>query len=85
VGSPRVDEPNGLNRSERRGSPRGASTLVEYFDQDGRLIFSSIVPAAPGDGSFSFFGILVERLLCVSESQRAMQRRDRMTMRKTTS
>jgi hypothetical protein len=34
-----------------------ASTLVEYFDAGGRLLFSSFVPASPGDGSLSFFGI----------------------------
>jgi hypothetical protein len=34
--------------------------LVEYFDQDGNLIFSSFVPASPGNGNFSFFGILFE-------------------------
>ena len=36
---------------------RKASTLIEYFDKHGRLLFSSSVPAAPGDGSLSFFGI----------------------------
>jgi hypothetical protein len=41
---------------ERRGN-RGASTLVEFFDADGELLFSSFVPASPGDGGFSFFGI----------------------------
>ena len=33
------------------------STLIEYFDKNGKLLFSSFVPAAPGDGSLSFFGI----------------------------
>jgi len=55
-----VDEPNGIGPRERRGNPHGASTLVEYFDQDGNLIFSSFVPASPGNGNFSFFGILFE-------------------------
>jgi hypothetical protein len=55
-----VDEPNGIGPRERRGNPHGASTLVEYFDQDGRLIFSSFVPASPGNGNFSFFGIVFE-------------------------
>jgi hypothetical protein len=40
----------------RRGKPR-ASTFIEYFDRNGRLLFSSFVPAAPGDGNLSFFGI----------------------------
>ena len=55
-----VDEPNGIGRKERRGDPRGASTLMEYFDVDGRLIFSSFVPASPGDASLSFFGIVFD-------------------------
>ena len=49
-----VDQPDG--RWPSRHS-RTASTLIEYFDKDGRLLFSSSVPAAPGDGSLSFFGI----------------------------
>jgi hypothetical protein len=55
-----VDEPNGIGRGGRRGNPRGANTLMEYFDVDGRLIFSSFVPASPGDGSLSFFGIVFD-------------------------
>ena len=35
-----------------------ASTLVEYFDAGGKLLFSGFVPASPGDGSLSFFGIV---------------------------
>jgi hypothetical protein len=46
-----VDQPDGN---------RGASTLIEYFDQNGRLLFSSFVPASPGDGSLSFFGIVFD-------------------------
>jgi hypothetical protein len=55
-----VDEPNGIGPRERRGNPHGASTLVEYFDQSGKLIFSSFVAASPGNGNFSFFGIVFE-------------------------
>ena len=55
-----VDEPNGIGPLKRRGNPRGASTLVEYFDEDGKLIFSSFVPASPGDGGLSFFGIVFD-------------------------
>jgi hypothetical protein len=33
---------------------------MEYFDRDGRLIFSSFVPASPGDASLSFFGVLFD-------------------------
>jgi hypothetical protein len=55
-----VDEPNGVGPLLRRGNPRGASTLMEYFDREGRLIFSSFVPASPGEGSLSFFGIVFD-------------------------
>ena len=33
---------------------------MEYFDADGKLLFSSFVPASPGDGSLSFFGIVFD-------------------------
>jgi hypothetical protein len=55
-----VDEPDGLGPLKRRGNPRGASTLMEYFDEDNKLIFSSFVPASPGDGRLSFFGIVFD-------------------------
>ncbi len=55
-----VDEPDGIGPGGKRGNPRGASTLVEYFDEDGKLIFSSFVPASPGDGGLSFFGIVFD-------------------------
>ena len=51
-----VDQPDGSGPGNKRGN-RGASTLIQFFGADGRLLFSSFVPAAPGDGSFSFFGI----------------------------
>ena len=41
----------------RQGN-RGASTLIEYFGVDGRLLFSSFVPSSPGNASLSFFGIV---------------------------
>jgi hypothetical protein len=53
-----VDEPDGIGPSKKRGNPRGASTRLDYFDDDDKLIFSSFVPASPGDGSLSFFGIV---------------------------
>ena len=46
-----VDQPDG-------GKIQKGSTLIEYFDRRGKLIFSSSVPASPGDGSLSFFGIV---------------------------
>jgi hypothetical protein len=47
-----VDQPNGVG-----STTKGGSTLIQYFDRNGRLLFSSFVPAAPGDGGLSFFGI----------------------------
>src|SRR5262245_47479899 len=55
-----VDESDGIGPGGKRGNPRGASTRMEYFDVDGRLIFSTFVPASPGDGSLSFFGIVFD-------------------------
>ena len=47
-----VDQPDGAN-----GGRKQASTLIRYFDKDNKLIFTGFVPASPGDGSLSFFGI----------------------------
>jgi hypothetical protein len=52
-----VDQPDGRNSLSRRGE-RTSSTLIEYFDRNGRVIFTSFVPASPGDGSLSFFGVV---------------------------
>lgn len=52
-----VDQPDGSGPSKKHGN-RGASTLIEFFAADGELLFSSFVPASPGDGSQSFFGIV---------------------------
>jgi hypothetical protein len=54
-----VDQPDGSGPGGKHGN-RHASTLIEYFDQHGRLIFSSFVPASPGDGNLSFFGIVFD-------------------------
>jgi hypothetical protein len=54
-----VDQPDGSGPGQKHGN-RGASTLIQYFDRDGNLIFSSFVPASPGDGSLSFFGIVFD-------------------------
>ena len=35
-------------------------TLIEYFGADDTLLFSGIVPAWPGQGSLSFFGIVFD-------------------------
>jgi hypothetical protein len=50
-----VDQPDGSGPGVR--SNHRASTLIEYFGKDGRVLFSSSVPASPGDGNLSFFGI----------------------------
>jgi hypothetical protein len=50
-----VDEPDGIELWKQLGGTR-----LEYFDIDGKLIFSSFVPASPGDGSLSFFGIVFD-------------------------
>lgn len=52
-----VDQPDGSGPGKKRGN-RGASTLIEYFGVHGELLFSSFVPASPGDGSLSFFGVV---------------------------
>jgi hypothetical protein len=52
-----VDQPDGSGPGKKRGN-RGASTLIEYFGADNKLLFSSFVPASPGDASLSFFGIV---------------------------
>lgn len=52
-----VDQPDGSGPGEKRGN-RKSSTLIEYFGVHGELLFSSFVPASPGDNSLSFFGIV---------------------------
>jgi hypothetical protein len=51
-----VDQPDGSGPGTKQGN-RHSSTLIQFFGADGRLLFSSFVPASPGDGGFSFFGI----------------------------
>src|SRR6476660_8913816 len=45
-----VDQPDG-------GKEHKDSAVIEYFERHGKRIFKSSVPASPGDGSLSFFGI----------------------------
>ena len=52
-----VDLPDGSGPGDKNGN-RKASTLIECFGSDGGLVFSSFVPASPGDGSVSFLGIV---------------------------
>ena len=51
-----VDQPDGSGPGSKRGNRR-SSTLMEFFGADGQLLFSSFVPASPGDAGFSFLGI----------------------------
>jgi hypothetical protein len=48
-----VDQPDGSGN-------RGASTLITYFGVDNKVLFSSSVPASPGDGGLSFIGIVFD-------------------------
>jgi hypothetical protein len=52
-----VDLPDGSGPGDKNGN-RQSSTRIECFGTDGGLLFSSFVPASPGDGSLSFFGIV---------------------------
>jgi len=52
-----VDLPDGSGPGDKNGN-RQSSTKIECFGTDGGLLFSSFVPASPGDGSLSFFGIV---------------------------
>jgi hypothetical protein len=49
-----VDKPIGIEHLSE------ASTRLDYFDVHDKLIFSGFVPASPGDGSLSFFGIVFD-------------------------
>jgi len=48
-----VDQPDGRPISNVSRS----NTLIQYFDRNGRLLYNGSVPAAPGDGNLSFFGV----------------------------
>jgi len=47
-----VDQPDGGRRR------RFGSTLIEYFDDQGELLYRSFAPASPGDGSVTFIGVV---------------------------
>jgi hypothetical protein len=44
---------------DKRGKGN-AGARIEYFDANGDLLFSSFVPALPGDGNLSFLGIVFD-------------------------
>jgi hypothetical protein len=50
-----VDQPDGGPSPTL--TTRKPSTVIEYFDRNGKLLFTGFVPAAPGNGNLSFFGI----------------------------
>ena len=50
-----VDQPDGVGTNAAR-----SSTRIQYFDRNEQLIFTSFVPPSPGNGSFSFFGIVFD-------------------------
>ncbi len=50
-----IDFPSGQGFGLKEGS-----TQIQYFDSNGDILFSSFAPAAPGDRSLSFFGIVLE-------------------------
>jgi hypothetical protein len=54
-----VDQQDG-SRSGRHHRSRRTSTLIRYYDADDKLLFRAVVPASPGDGSLSFFGIVFD-------------------------
>lgn len=62
-----VDRPDGSGPANQLGHHRG-STRIDYFGADDdkqqrhheRLLFSSFVPASPGDASLSFFGVVFD-------------------------
>jgi hypothetical protein len=50
-----VDQPDGVGASVTRGSTR-----IQYFDRNDKVIFTSFVPPSPGNGTFSFLGIVFD-------------------------
>src|SRR4030095_17206530 len=73
-----VDLPDGSGPGGKHGN-RKASSLIEYFDQFGTLIFSSFVPASPVDGRQSFFGIVFDdaRIARVRSEERRVGKESR--------
>jgi hypothetical protein len=49
-----VDKPNGIGKGKEH------STVIEYYDAGGNLIYTGLVPSSAGDGSVSFFGIIFQ-------------------------
>jgi hypothetical protein len=54
-----VDKPDGVKSVKH-------STTIEYFDAEGHLLFTALVPSSPGDGGLSFYGIVFNNPLIAS-------------------
>jgi hypothetical protein len=52
-----VDSPDGGGRAVRQSKSVGSS-LIAYYDADGKLLYQSIIPSCPGTATLSFFGIV---------------------------
>jgi hypothetical protein len=50
-----IDQPDG---NAGRNGLNPASVFVRYFDKHDNLLYTSVVPPSPGDGSLSFFGAI---------------------------
>jgi len=50
-----------------RQSQRRASSEIQYYDADGKLLYKSAIASSPGTATLSFFGILFEepRITCI--------------------
>jgi hypothetical protein len=55
-----VDEQEGSGPHTQDGHPQGTSTRMECYDVYGTVIFAGVVPASPGDGTLSFFGVVFD-------------------------
>ena len=55
-----VDLPDGGDDPSPKQGGKRASTLIEFFAANGELLFSSFAPASPGDGNFSFLGVVFD-------------------------
>lgn len=54
-----VDKPDGDKSAKH-------STTIEYFDAQGKLLFTALVPSSPGDRGLSFYGIVFKNPLIAS-------------------
>ena len=61
-----VDSPDGGGRGVRQ-SQRRASSEIQYYDADGKLLYKSPIASSPGTATLSFFGILFDdpRITCI--------------------